>query len=72
LFRTRRILSAAAAAPAAAGYARDKAGAESLMVESWVNQTVPRLNERELVSHGEQGYLPFRTRDSSGKRSTCL
>jgi hypothetical protein len=31
-----------------------------------VNLLVPRGNERELVSHGEIGYIPFRTSAPNG------
>ena len=30
------------------------------MAEGWVNLTVPRGNERELCSQGEEGFVPFR------------
>jgi hypothetical protein len=30
------------------------------VTEGWVNLTVPRGAERELCSHGEEGYVPFR------------
>jgi len=31
------------------------------MRAGWVNLTVPRGAEREMCSHGEEGYIPFRT-----------
>ena len=37
------------------------------MTDGWVNVTVPRGNERELCSHGEVGYIPFRTVDAAGR-----
>jgi len=37
------------------------------VTDGWVNLTVPRGNERELVSQGEHGYIPFRTVDAAGK-----
>jgi hypothetical protein len=32
-----------------------------------VNLVVPPGNERELCSHGQRGYVPFRVVDSAGK-----
>ena len=32
-----------------------------------INLTVPRGNERELVSQGEYGYIPWRYVDAAGK-----
>jgi hypothetical protein len=32
-----------------------------------INLVVPPGNERELASHGQRGYVPFRVVDSTGK-----
>jgi hypothetical protein len=37
------------------------------MTAGWVNLTVPRGNERELVGHGELGFIPWRTVDAAGR-----
>ena len=36
------------------------------MTEGWVNLRVPRGNERELCSHGEMGYMPWRVATPRG------
>jgi hypothetical protein len=35
--------------------------------DGWVNLTVPRGAERELCSHGETGFVPFRAVSDTGK-----
>jgi len=50
-----------------AGVASPQSEPQQANDDGWIVLTVPRGNERELCSHGEQGFLPFRMRDSSGK-----